>query len=74
MSNSKYSQYADGELHQITAEHPASVRAAIYLYARRHGLKAKAYVDGAVVVFRLGAGELEDLPNAPKRGAAPRNV
>ncbi len=73
MGASTFVQYTDGELHRVPAEKPDSFRAGLYLYARRHGLKAKAYIvwdemPHPVVVFRIGAEPLAELPGAPKRG------
>lgn len=73
MSNSLYAQYLGGQLFEVPKEDPDSFRQGLYVYARRHGLKARAYIrwdslPHPVVVFRIGEEELEDLPDAPPRG------
>lgn len=74
MSNSTYVVYADGELHEVQAPKPESFRSGLYIYARRHDINAKSYIKWntlpyPTVVFRLGKGELEELPNVPPRGS-----
>lgn len=78
MAKTRYAEYEDGKVHEVQHAKPETLRAGLYLYARRNNLKAVSYINWKTMpqptlVFALGAGPLPDLPGKPKRGR-PNNV
>lgn len=73
MSSSQYQQFDHYEIHEVSVAVPQTFRAGLYLFAKRHHLKAKAFIKWETfplptVVFTIGQGELPPLPGAPVRG------